>query len=138
MCSAKDNVMDYTMSGTTKNTMAFIISKKSSRWKKERNLYYLVENYRDGSKVKRKTLLALKEYNSVAGLLVFTEQKRIRLSNQLQKRIERLKDYAKTGKTSSPLPPTIHTGRIMLRFVEETKAEMEQCEVEIEKIKSFL
>lgn len=118
--------------------MAFIISKKSRRWGNERNLYYLVESFRDGNKVRRKTLLALREHKTVVELLTSTEEKYLRLTTQLQKRIERLENYTKSGVTSSPLPPTTHTGRMLVGFVEKTKAELEQCQSEIEKIKSFL
>jgi len=45
--------------------MAFIISKNSKRDGNRRKLYYLVENYRDNGKIKRKTILHLNECNSI-------------------------------------------------------------------------
>lgn len=39
--------------------MAFVISKKSTYRGQETHIYYLVENYRVGNKVKRRTLVAL-------------------------------------------------------------------------------
>ena len=41
--------------------MAFIVCKKSRRHGEARDLFYLVENYRDGGKVKRRTLIGLGE-----------------------------------------------------------------------------
>lgn len=49
--------------------MSFVINKKSKRGGKIRNLYYLVESYRDGKKVKRRTLLKLGEEPDVFGVL---------------------------------------------------------------------
>jgi len=54
--------------------MAFIISKSSNRHGKNRKLYYLVENYRDGNKVKRETLLKLNECKNLSELLEFVER----------------------------------------------------------------
>lgn len=49
--------------------MAFIISKNSKKWGKDRKVYYLVENYRDKGKVKRRTLLKLHEEGSIEVIL---------------------------------------------------------------------
>lgn len=45
--------------------MAFIITKKSNYGGEERLLYYFVENYRQGNKVKRKTIFKLGQCTNI-------------------------------------------------------------------------
>ena len=49
--------------------MSFIISKNSKRHGVDRKVYYLVENYRDKGKVKRRTLLKLHEEGNIQVIL---------------------------------------------------------------------
>lgn len=62
-----------------KKYMAFIISKTSTGWGKTRRLFYLVENYRVNGKVKRRCLLSLRGFTSVADYLtvLLREEKRL-------------------------------------------------------------
>lgn len=119
--------------------MAFIISKKSKRNRQLRKLYYLVENYRQGKKVKRKTMLPLKEYNSVAELLKYEERQKAQVLEKIVHIKNTMDDYRQHGK----LPPRFIGSsydfvKIRSRFLEERLADLEQCEREINKVKSFL
>ena len=49
--------------------MAFIISKISKTRNNSKILYYLVENYRDGKKIKRRKISTLGEYCNLTDLL---------------------------------------------------------------------
>lgn len=49
--------------------MAFVISKKSTLRGRTRNLYYLVESFREAGKVKRRTICCLGESDSLKSAL---------------------------------------------------------------------
>lgn len=73
--------------------MAFIISKKSIRDGKERELYYLVQNYREGKRIKRRTLLKLEEQNNLTELLERFKAEKQKLLNDVdtcKKQLEKL------------------------------------------------
>jgi len=53
----------------------FVINKKSKSYGVTRQLDYLVENYRDGNKVKRRTLLPLGECTNLHEFLDLTERR---------------------------------------------------------------
>ncbi|HIH13442.1 TPA: hypothetical protein HA242_07000 [Candidatus Woesearchaeota archaeon] len=119
--------------------MAFIISKKSRLWGQERRLYYLVESYREGDKVKRKTLLALKEHKSVAELLSHVEQKKARELDRVMQIKGKLDDFLQHGKLPALWLGSPDTLPFRLgKSLERIKASLEQREQEISKIKSFL
>ena len=64
--------------------MAFIISKTSLRDGNRRSLYYVVENYRVGKKVKRRTLLCLKEKGNPYEALQQLKAQQLKLSSELE------------------------------------------------------
>ncbi|SRR6266702_4722104 len=77
----------------------FVINKKSERWGEIRSLYYLVENYREDGKIKRRTLFSLGEYKSPQEMFAFLERREAtlifilnesekKIKNQLQKKSE--------------------------------------------------
>jgi len=109
--------------------MAFIISKKSTLWGKTRKLYYLVENYRDGNKIKRKKLLNLNECKSLAEFFNSTEQEEAELLNRLNKYEKELDDFIKYGKT----PPFSFGSPYRIRqrldmSIEQAKADLKECQ----------
>jgi len=57
--------------------MAFVISKKSKKRNRDTTLYYLVESYREGKKIKRRTILALGDAQNIAGHLENLENKKL-------------------------------------------------------------
>jgi len=54
--------------------MAFIISKSSIKRGESRNLYYLVENYREGKKIRRRTIYKLYQYKNLDELFTQTQK----------------------------------------------------------------
>lgn len=119
--------------------MVFIISKISTKYGKEHKLYYLVNNYRVGNKIKRQTLLRLRNYSSLNDLLKATEQNKIRLINKLNKRIQTSVGFEKYEKV-----PFIWGGtkpllkKKLCSEVKKAQADLNECQREIIKIKSFL
>lgn len=75
--------------------MAFIISKKSTWGGETRLLYYLVENYREGNKIKRKTLLKLNKQNNLSEILQSTKQEEAKLLLELKTCKEKLDSITK-------------------------------------------
>lgn len=122
--------------------MAFVISKKSNERGEIKKLYYLVQNYRDGDKIKRRTLLSLKEYKTVAELLEATEQEYEYLVNRLRKFEKEREDFLKYGKTPQfTFGSAYQYKKRMERMgwgIGDTKVEIEACQKRIEEIKSFL
>lgn len=119
--------------------MAFIVSKKSSRNGRERELYYLVENYRKDNKVRRKTLLKLNEHKTVAELLTSIEQERIDLVDRLHKFEKERDDFINHGKA----PPLSFGSPYMIRkrlewAIKNTKTQLKACEKKIEEIKKHM
>lgn len=116
--------------------MAFIISKESNERGQTKRLYYLVENYREGNKVKRKTLLALKEHRTVAEFLKSVEQEYTRLVNRLHKFKKELDDFIKYDK----IPPfsfgsPFHIRKRLDFAIEQTRNEVEVYRKKIDEIK---
>lgn len=119
--------------------MAFIISKKSTKYGKVQKLYYLVKNYREGNKIKRKTLLRLNSHASLKELLDSVEQKEVKLINRLNKRINTLDDFAKYGKVPFPWGSTkTLLIKKLLCDLEKSRTDLFICQNEKVKIKSFL
>lgn len=74
--------------------MAFIVSKISKFGDKVRKLYYLVENYREGNKVRRRAILRLGESPSLTEALQCIQAKEktvLHKSSELENRLERVK-----------------------------------------------
>lgn len=65
--------------------MAYVIKKQSSPKGKLRNHYYLVVGYREGGKVKQKTLFRLGEYPTFDVYLKAIEQKQQRVRNEIDR-----------------------------------------------------
>lgn len=94
--------------------MAFVIHKKSKKYGKERKLYYLVENYREQGKIKRKTLLKLNDCKNVAELFHRTKQEQDRWVEQLEERKRRLD--AIISKKHQQLAPYHDSSEVKARF----------------------
>ncbi len=94
--------------------MAFVINKKSKKYGKERKLYYLVENYREAGKIKRKTLLKLNDCKNVAELFQRTIQEQDRWVKQLEERKKRFD--AITSKKYPQLSPYYDSSELKARF----------------------
>lgn len=63
--------------------MAFIIRKKSHRYGTTQTLYYLVNNYRIGNKIKRKTLVRLGICSNIYEYSRLIEEKEVSLLKKL-------------------------------------------------------
>ena len=120
--------------------MAFIITKKSKGHGQVRKLYYLVENYREGKKVKRKKLLALGLYNTVSQLLEATKQEETHLINALKQCEEKLTEYLATGKYPHPYPSdrSWQVDRRMKKFVEQAQIDLKMCQEKIIEIQKYM
>lgn len=75
--------------------MAFIISKTSQRHGNQRKLYYVVENYRIGKKIKRRTLLRLNEQNDPIDFILQLKNKITQLSAELETCKKKLEELLK-------------------------------------------
>lgn len=120
--------------------MAFIIRKKSARHGKERELYYLVANYRTGNKIKRKTLLKLNDSKNPAELLQVMEQEKANLTNRLlrfEKELEIFLTYRKVPVNLFYRYPSEIKKRL-INSVEEAKKELEKCQNKVEEIKRYV
>lgn len=119
--------------------MAFIISKKSVRNGNVNELYYLVENHREDKRIKRKTLLALKKYKTVAELLDSTLQEYASITNKLHRFEKDLDDLIRHDKK-----PRFSFGdssiikRSIEKLIEHKKADIEVCQMKIDRIKRYV
>lgn len=122
--------------------MAFIISKKSTTKGEERLLYYLVENYRDNDKVKRRKLLALGDCKNVPEFLERMERRQVGILNRLEMNENRLKNFLATGKNPFPFASLTDTQENinyrLVESIERTKIELQEHQIRKERIKSFL
>lgn len=71
--------------------MAYILAKKSTLNGVRRNLYYLVESYREGGKVKRKTIIQLGETNNIDSALEIINRKKEEILQEIQDCREKIK-----------------------------------------------
>lgn len=74
--------------------MAFIIAKKSKRNDEVRNLYYIVQSYRNNGKAKRNTILSLGEGKNCSEALKKIEEAK----NDIQEAIDKDKHYLESPK----------------------------------------
>lgn len=110
------------------NNMAFIINKKSSRNGKIRILYYLVENYRVGKKVKRKKLLDLHECKNLSELLQAIKDKKVKIMQRLIENQNKVEYIIQTGKNPPLSFGSVYaTRRYLERDIEKAKDELEAC-----------
>jgi len=119
--------------------MAFIISKKSRSNGKERQIYYLVENYREGKAVKRRTLLALVECKSTLELFEAIQRKERRLQDRLNQFQRELEEFITLGK----MPPFAFGSAFRARrqldgAIERAKTDLKQVQEQKAAIKVFL
>lgn len=119
--------------------MAFVISKTSSRNGNFRELYYLVESYRENGKVKRKTIHKLKEYKDIDEAIAAIEERKQPLIEKM-KRLERDKELASQGRHPdfSYYPPYLQERNIASRMA-VVYADMQKYEeqiVDLKKIKT--
>ncbi len=119
--------------------MAFVISKKSQKYGKLRELYYLVESYRVGNNVKRKTLLKLNEHKTLAELLAAAELQETVWQERLQIRKQQLDDFLNNH--VSELIPYRNSYKVkgpLIQRVQLAEYELNQVRNEIGKIKDYL
>ena len=123
--------------------MAFIINKKSKRLGKVRDIYYLVENYREGNKVKRRKLLALSIHKSVAELLEAYKRKEALFITSLAIQEKKLDMLITERKYQTPFPLSrfetyeIIKKRLTMR-AERAKIALVKCQKTIEHIRQFM
>jgi hypothetical protein len=119
--------------------MEFIIHKKSNKWGQETELYYLVENYREGKKVKRRTLLHLFGIKSVEEFLIKTEKQEASLLENLMVSVGRLEAFIRSGRPSISYYWTSEKREAYLaKQVREAKLRLDKCREMIEKIKGYV
>lgn len=119
--------------------MAFIIHKKSNKWGQETELYYLVENYREGKKVKRRTLLHLFVSKSVEEFLIKTESQEAPLLESLKVSVSKLEAFIKSGRPSISYYWTSEKREAYLtEQVREAKLKLDKCRELIDKIKGYV
>lgn len=121
-------------------SMAFVISKKSANTGNTRNLYYLVENYRDGDKIKRDTLLKLHEFKNLEEYLHYMEQEEIRYQKILDLFVKQLEDFL----TKNLVPRIVmyrfpsEIRRKLIKRIKGAEDNLEECRSEIKAIKSYM
>ncbi len=119
--------------------MPFIISKLSSRNGKSRKLYYLVENYRLGTKTKRRILVKLGENKTLNQYLNFLQEEKTQTLKRLDRFNFDLENFIKNGK----VPPLIFGSAFKIRKqldwgINYTKADIEASEKKIKEAKNFV
>ena len=70
--------------------MGYILAKQSPLNGVKRNLYYVVESYRDNGKIRRRTLLNLGEAQDTSQALVSINLERKRLTEEIEKDREKI------------------------------------------------
>ena len=118
--------------------MAFIVNKKSVADGQEKLLYYLVENYREGNKVKRKTIFRLRSNATLDEFLAVMQRREIGILGRLAHVEEQFSKAvaAYKQKPNSPLLESIKSG--LTRSVEKVRAELQECQNIQEKIKHYM
>ena len=102
-------------------------------------LYYLVTNYREGTKIKRRTLLKLNECKTPQELLNKMNREKTELTTRLNRFENDLNEFLtsyKIPKMMSFVPVHKVKSRLIMS-VEQVKNELHQCETEIKKVSSF-
>lgn len=119
--------------------MAFIVSKISRFGDKARRLYYLVSNYREGNKVRRKAILSLEESKNLSEKLQKTieqEKKALLECSELENRLERVK----RGDFTAYLmycPPYRQVARIT-EYINDLRSELEKHKSDKVKIEALI
>ena len=113
--------------------MSFVINKKSKKRGKDITLHYLVENYREGKKIKRRTIRSLGESGSISDYLGNLELKHKQYEVEIAKYEAKIKD-----KNFSWLggPPWRQIQR-MQRWIEDCRekiAKLEQVKEDVLKL----
>lgn len=106
--------------------MAFVIKKRSKRYGVTRPLYYLVESYRDGSKVKRRTLFALGECKTLREFIELTEKRETMALSMIRYDEKRLATVNSWEKNS------------VLRIIEIRKSHLQRCRTNKEKVMKLM
>jgi hypothetical protein len=107
--------------------MSFIISKTSTSHGESRKLYYLVQNYREDNKIKRRTLLKLNENVDLSAFFEKTLQEERNILDNLSKAKESFKklleneDQPQSGYLKKLLPIRIVGFENSLRRCRVTK-----------------
>jgi len=109
--------------------MPFIIAKDApTKWNQSRRLYYLVENYRIGTKIKRKTILVLGEARTLEEYLHATQQEGMKVRKRLTATEVTFDRFCKLG-----VVPALHNPRYptrfrkkFLKFIEDDKKTLEE------------
>ena len=118
--------------------MSFIITKKSNLRGKENLLYYFVENYREGKKIKRRTIFKLRNSTNLYDfyeIILKREQWLLGIvagfEKQLNEVIEKSRQY----------PNFAHLNKAKKHYeelVEEYNSKLGECQQTQEKVKSFM
>lgn len=121
--------------------MPFIIAKDApTKWNQSRKLYYFVENYRFGTKIKRKTILALGEARTLEEYLHVTQQEEMRVKKRLaetEATFDRFCKYGVVPALHNPRYPTLFR-RKFLKFIEEDKKILEEYGEKIKEIQLII
>ena len=119
--------------------MAFIISKKSKRGGKEKQLYYMVRNYREGNKIKRSVIWKLGESSNLQEALSSINEHEKTLLNQLQELENRLERVKRGDSTAfyAYCPPYRQVSRITERL-SETRIKLENIKEKQVKLEELI
>lgn len=121
-----------------KEGMAFIVSKKSNRHGQERLLYYFVENYRQGSKIKRRTIFKMKWNNNLDDFLAMIQRQE---SFYLATLAPLKKRYNDVSEKSRQYPNSVYLNSIMQRLIlsiQRLKIRLDDSRQLQEKVKSYM
>jgi hypothetical protein len=119
--------------------MAFIISKKSSKNGEARKIYYLVENYREDNRIKRKKLLALGEHDNLHDFLEVTITRKVDTANRIIQNQTKLNTFLETGKNPFLFPSTKRKiTDTLIHAIERERVSLLACEAMEKKIRSYM
>lgn len=121
--------------------MGFIINKPIKYQSKhfgsrDKTYYYLVEGYREGKRVKRKTIYALGESKNLTKTLEVLD-KNIQASMDTIKKYEQGIEDTKQGR-AKPFSSPWSQRRRLLKWIEEEKAKIQEIEKEKGKVKELI
>lgn len=121
--------------------MGFIISKSLKYQSKhfgsrEKTYYYLVEGYREGKRVKRKTIYALGESKNLTKALEALD-KNIQASIDTIKKYEQGIEEIKQGR-AKPFSPPWSQYRRLLKWIEDEKVKIQEIEKEKGKVEELM
>lgn len=119
--------------------MAFVISKNSTERGIPTKLYYLVSNYREGKKVKRRTLLKLNSCKTPQELLNRMNGEKAALTARLNRFENDLSEFLKSYKIPRIMSfvPAHKVKSRLIMSVDQVKNDLKKCEEDITMISSF-